>query len=144
MDELIHEFRTPVRDPDGHLYRARALGRARKDGTWIGWLEFAPVGFGGMARHTPRETTQPGPAALLYWALGIEPVYLEGAVARAGPRARVSSRCGRAHRACPPSASRPCGRPSSSRSRRGSRGRSNRARARSARDARADRSVPAV
>jgi len=91
MDELIHEFRTPVRDPDGHRYRVRALGRARKDGTWIGWLEFAPVGFGGMARHTPRETTQPGPAALLYWALGIEPVYLEGAVARA-----VATRAGSA------------------------------------------------
>jgi len=91
MDEVIHEFRTPVRDPDGHLYRVRALGRARKDGTWIGWLEFAPVGFGGMARHTPRETTQPSPAALLYWALGIEPVYLEGAVARA-----VATRAGSA------------------------------------------------
>jgi len=92
MDEVIHEFRTAVRDPDGHLYRVRALGRARKDGTWIGWLEFAPVGFGGMARHTARETTQPDKAALLYWALGLEPVYLEGAVARAvGTRGRSAA-----------------------------------------------------
>src|SRR2546425_10707382 len=85
MDELIHEFRTPVRDPDGHLYRARALGRARKDGTWIGWLEFAPVGFGGKARHTPPETTQPGPAAPLALAHGGEPVYLPAAGPHAVP-----------------------------------------------------------
>jgi hypothetical protein len=33
--------------------------------------------------HTDRETSQPNRAALEYWADGLEPVYLEGALARA-------------------------------------------------------------
>jgi len=32
---------------------------------------------------TERETTQPSREALLYWATGLEPIYLEGAFARA-------------------------------------------------------------
>ena len=93
--ELIHEFRAIVQDPDGHSYRAAAYGRARRDLSWIGWLEFSPVGTGGRTRRTGRETTQPDRAALRYWAAGLEPVYLEGAVARAvarGARSAASSR----------------------------------------------------
>jgi hypothetical protein len=83
MDEQIHEFTSEVTDPDGHVYRARALGRQRKDGTWVGWLEFAPRGGRGLKRKTGIETTQPNRDALEYWAGGIEPVYLEGALERA-------------------------------------------------------------
>jgi hypothetical protein len=90
-DELVHEFRTRVRDPDGHLYRARAFGRQRRDRSWIGWLEFTPEGSGRLIRRTQRETTQPSVEALRYWASGIEPVYLEGAVARAVARRRSSA-----------------------------------------------------
>jgi hypothetical protein len=82
MDELIHEFSMSARDADGHVYRARAMGRKR-DRTWIGWLEFAPIGSGGMMRRTPRETTQPNREALVYWALGLDEVYLDGALERA-------------------------------------------------------------
>ena len=86
--ELVHELRAIVRDEDGHAYRCAAYGRKRKDGSWIAWLEFSPVGTGGRTRRTGRETTQPDRAAVLYWATGLEPVYLEGAVARAvGTRA---------------------------------------------------------
>jgi hypothetical protein len=83
MDSLVHEFRTGVRDADGHLYRARVLGRQRADGTWIGWIEFSPRGSGGLVRRTRQETTQPSRDALRYWASGIEPTYLEGALERA-------------------------------------------------------------
>lgn len=83
MDPLIHEFSKAIRDADGHLYTARALGRARRDGTWIGWLEFRPLGSGGLVRRTRRETTQPSRDALRYWASGIETTYLEGALERA-------------------------------------------------------------
>ncbi len=83
MDALVHEFRTAVRDADGHPYRARVLGRQRGDGTWIGWLEFSPRGSGGLVRRTQPETTQPSRDALRYWASGIEPTYLEGALERA-------------------------------------------------------------
>lgn len=84
MDELIHEFTSEVPDADGHVYTARAVGRQRKGRTvWEGWLEFTPVGGRGIVRRSPVETTQPNRKALSYWASGIEPVYLEGALERA-------------------------------------------------------------
>ena len=92
MDTLIHEFSRAVRDADGHTYRARAVGRQRSDGTWIGWLEFSPRGSGGVVRRTKRETTQPSQRALTYWARGIEPVYLEGALERAIVNAKAQAR----------------------------------------------------
>lgn len=95
MEELIHEFASEVHDADGHLYIARAVGRQRKGRTvWEGWLEFSPVGGRGIVRRSPVETTQPNREALAYWASGVEPVYLEGALERAiasrsDPRART-------------------------------------------------------
>lgn len=84
MNEILHEFSSEVADEDGHVYSARAMGRRRKGATvWEGWLEFTPRGDGGMIRQSPIETTQPNREALLYWAGGLEPVYLEGALERA-------------------------------------------------------------
>jgi hypothetical protein len=83
VQKLVHEFKSEITDQDGHTYRARALGRQRKTGTWEGWLEFRPRGGGGQPRHTPVETTQPNLEALRYWASGLEPIYLEGALERA-------------------------------------------------------------
>jgi hypothetical protein len=84
MDELVHTFVSQIADADGHVYTARAMGRQRKGRTvWEGWLEFAPVGGRGIVRRSQIETTQPNREALAYWASGIEPVYLEGALERA-------------------------------------------------------------
>jgi len=84
MDDLVHEFKSDVRDEDGHVYSARAMGRQRKGTTvWEGWLEFSPRGGGGVLRKSPTETTQPNREALVYWASGLERVYLEGALERA-------------------------------------------------------------
>jgi hypothetical protein len=66
----------------GSIYRARVCGRPRDDGTWEGWLEFDPIDLGATLQ-TPRETTQPNRADLEYWATGLTPVYLEGALDRA-------------------------------------------------------------
>jgi len=88
VDVLIHEFAGTVGDADGHAYLPRAFGRARRNGTWVGWLEFSPRGTGGLVRRSPIETTQASRAALLYWATGLEHVYLEGALARAITAAR--------------------------------------------------------
>jgi len=82
MAELIQTYAETLRDSGGAEYVARAYGEAREDGTWEGWLEFAPAS-GGASRRTGRETTQPDRDALAYWATGLEPVYLEGAFARA-------------------------------------------------------------
>ena len=84
MDDLIHEFANEVGDQDGHIYVARALGRKRTGATiWEGWIEFSPRGGGGIVRTSPIETTQSDRRALVYWARGLELVYLEGALDRA-------------------------------------------------------------
>ena len=84
MDELIQEFVSEVADADGHVYTARAIGRQRTGRTvWEGWFEFAPLGGRGIVRRSQVETTQPNREALVYWASGIERVYLEGALERA-------------------------------------------------------------
>jgi hypothetical protein len=69
-------------DVSGRVYRPRAYGDLRPDGTWDGWLVFFPVD-GGRAIATERETTQATFQALTVWAAGLTPVYIEGALARA-------------------------------------------------------------
>jgi hypothetical protein len=81
MAELIQTYAEVVRDARGEEYTAHAYGEAREDGTWEGWIEFHPSA--GAVRSTGRETTQPDRQALAYWASGLEPIYLDGAFARA-------------------------------------------------------------
>lgn len=66
-------------------YAVHVCGEQRADGTWEGWIEFHPSGLKSILR-TDQETSQPNRAALEYWADGLEPVYLEGALARAQGR----------------------------------------------------------
>lgn len=49
---------------------------------WEGWLEFVPAG-GGEPIQSGRETTQPNRVDTEYWATGLTPIYLEGALERA-------------------------------------------------------------
>ena len=81
MAETLIRFDTPVILRDGHQYRAQACGRERSNGQWEGWLEFEDLATGEMLR-TGRETTQPNRQDTLYWATGLTPVYLEGALDR--------------------------------------------------------------
>ena len=83
MAELILEYSTPLRTPDGERFVARAYGEERSDRTWIGWIEFLSITGNGLILRTDRETTQPNRTTLEYWASGIEPIYLEGAFERA-------------------------------------------------------------
>ena len=83
MADLIHEHSTTVRATDGTAYRAATYGMRRNDGTWSGWLEFVPADRSKPAIRTEQETSQPDREAVAYWAGGLEPVYLEGALARA-------------------------------------------------------------
>lgn len=83
MPELIHQHAEQVQDSAGVRYRVLVYGERREDGTWEGWIEFHPVGDAGSVLRTERETSQPDREALNYWASGLEPVYLEGAFARA-------------------------------------------------------------
>ena len=82
QSEVLLEYAEVLVTPDGTSYVARACGGPRADGTWVGWLEFAAAGQ-TTARRTGQETSQPNRDALAYWASGLEPVYLQGAFARA-------------------------------------------------------------
>ena len=68
-------------DGNGGLWDVRVLGQERDDGTWVGWLEFENPLRGTL--RTERETTQSNRDGLVYWATGLEPIYLEGALSRA-------------------------------------------------------------
>lgn len=63
------------------MYTAQACGRVRDDGIWEGWLEFVPHD-GSEVLRSSRETTQPKLTDLEYWAAGLTPVYLRGALER--------------------------------------------------------------
>jgi hypothetical protein len=96
MAQVVSAFFEVIRTTDGTSYTVTACGRERPDGTWQGWLEFAPDDLSPVLR-TRRETTQPNLTDLRYWATGLMPVYLEGALARAlealeaPPRARPTA-----------------------------------------------------
>lgn len=82
MAEVFVEFEESVVAKNGRAYFARAVGSEAGNGMWDGWLEFLPLD-GGEAVRSPRETTQPNRQDTEYWATGLTPVYLEGALDRA-------------------------------------------------------------
>jgi hypothetical protein len=81
MAQTLIRFETPVTYSDGRQYRAQACGRERDNGQWEAWLEFKDVTSGEILR-SQRETTQPNQTDAVYWATGLTPVYLEGALDR--------------------------------------------------------------
>jgi hypothetical protein len=81
MAETLYEFAEPVIE-DGKLYAARVCGSEMRGGLWQGWIEFIPLD-GGEPVRSSRETTQPNRQDTVYWATGLTPVYLEGALHRA-------------------------------------------------------------
>ena len=64
----------------------RIFGEERIDRTWEAWLEFHPTDISQPVLRTEQETSQPNRAAIEYWADGLEPIYLDGALARAQGR----------------------------------------------------------
>ncbi|HEY3120305.1 MAG TPA: hypothetical protein VGL15_06755 [Vicinamibacteria bacterium] len=91
---LVHKHSVTFTEPAGTAYSIRTYGKQRRDGTWIGWIEFHPRDGSGKVVRTGRETTQPNRKALAYWADGLEPLYFEGAFERAR-RARAGVTSGR-------------------------------------------------
>jgi hypothetical protein len=82
MVRLVHEFGPMVVASSGDVYVARAYAAQNAKSSWDGWLVFFPLS-GGRALPTDRETTQPNIEAVAYWAGGLTPIYLEGALGRA-------------------------------------------------------------
>lgn len=81
MAQTLMRFDTPVVYRNGRVYRAQACGREWENGQWEAWLEFEDVETGEVLR-SQRETTQPNLKDAEYWATGLTPVYLEGALHR--------------------------------------------------------------
>ena len=91
MAEVFVEYSESVTAKDGRTFIVRACGAEMDSSRWQGWLEFVPVD-GGPALRSGRETTQPNRMDAAYWATGLTPVYLEGALERAlNPPPRVLS-----------------------------------------------------
>ncbi len=82
MAEVLVSFEQPVRDEVGE-FRARAVGRQANDRMWEGWIEFTPIDGGTEVLVTGVETRQPEREHLTYWATGLTPIFLEGALQRA-------------------------------------------------------------
>jgi hypothetical protein len=83
MSEIIQQYSPQFRDENGVAYVVTAHGEPTTNGIWEGWLEFHPIDKTSPVMRTDRETTQPDRSALEYWASGLEPLYFEGAFARA-------------------------------------------------------------
>jgi hypothetical protein len=83
VSEVLVQFAELVSDEDGRQYVARACGAEMPNDTrWQGWIEFVPAD-GGAAIASGRETTQPNRIDTEYWATGLTPIFLEGALQRA-------------------------------------------------------------
>jgi len=79
--EIIHTFADAYVDGGGATYVVSVVAAQRTDGTWIAWLQFATPG--GASMRTGRETTQSSAEQVKYWAEGLQPTYLDGALERA-------------------------------------------------------------
>jgi len=81
MAEVLIEY-DPIVAEDGSHWAAHAAGRRRRDKMWEGWIEFVPLEGRPRPIRSRRETTQPSREDLVYWATGITPIYLKGALVR--------------------------------------------------------------
>jgi hypothetical protein len=81
--EFVYEYPTLLRIESGEEYLARVYTDRQPDGRlWEAWFVFFPLS-GGSTLATDRETTQSKLDDVTYWATGITPAYLEGALTRA-------------------------------------------------------------
>jgi hypothetical protein len=81
MAEVLLQLNDPLEGSDGRHYVSRVCGRPAPNGGWEGWIEFVPED-GSRVLRSHRETRQADREALLYWATGLTPVYLDGALQR--------------------------------------------------------------
>jgi hypothetical protein len=96
--QLVRQYTPILQGPSGEAYVARAYMDRQPGGLWEAWLVFFSL-RSGAAIATDRETTQSKREHVLYWATGLGPTYLKGALERAldlRPDARLARRIARA------------------------------------------------
>ena len=77
------EYEPIISETDGSRWRPRACGRRGEGHMWEGWIEFVQLDRASLPVRSRRESTQPSRESLIYWATGLTPVYLKGALERA-------------------------------------------------------------
>jgi hypothetical protein len=82
MSEVLIEYDTVLAADDGSRWIARACSRPGPGTVWEGWIEFVPLDPGSRPARSRRETTQPSREQVMYWATGLTPRYLTGALER--------------------------------------------------------------
>ena len=85
MAQIVHERLISLTDGEGTSYDVAVVYAEQQGVTWGGWIEFVSVD-GNKVVRTDRETTQSNLEGVAYWATGLEPLYLDGALARATRR----------------------------------------------------------
>jgi hypothetical protein len=83
MSEVLMEYDLIVSETEGTQWKPRACGRRGEGHMWEGWIEFVPLDRASVPVRSRRESTQPSRDSLVYWATGLTPVYLRGALERA-------------------------------------------------------------
>ena len=83
MSEVLMEYDPIVSETEGTQWKPRACGRRGEGHMWEGWIEFVPLDRASSPVRSRRESTQPSRESLIYWATGLTPVYLKGALERA-------------------------------------------------------------
>ena len=80
--QFVRQYPAILSGPAGEPYVARAYMDRQPGGLWEAWLVFFSLRK-GVAIATDRETTQSKREHVLYWATGLGPTYLKGALERA-------------------------------------------------------------
>ncbi len=98
--QFVRQYTPILRSPTGETFVARAYTDRQPGGLWEAWLVFFSLTTGD-AVATDRETTQGKREHVLYWATGLGPTYLQGALERAlelRAEAQLARRTARAER----------------------------------------------
>jgi hypothetical protein len=98
--QFVRQYTPILRGPTGETFVARAYMDRQPRGLWEAWLVFFSL-TAGTALATDRETTQGKREHVLYWATGLGPTYLQGALERAlelRPETQLARRAARAER----------------------------------------------
>jgi hypothetical protein len=96
--QFVQQYKPILSTATGEQYVARAYTDRQPGGLWEAWLVFFSLTTGAVLA-TDRETTQGKREHIVYWASGLSPTYLLGALERAldlRPEAQLARQIARA------------------------------------------------